>query len=107
MLTSRRAMKTISYDMRGQNQGNRALLDMLTNRAPGRALDRGCGAGDNARILVSRGWTVTGITVSKEESVAAAEFCERIYCSTMRLTTVELMEQKEAVVLGDGTARRC
>jgi 2-polyprenyl-3-methyl-5-hydroxy-6-metoxy-1,4-benzoquinol methylase len=61
-----------------KNQGNRSLLDLLTNRTPGRALDCGCGAGDNARILVSRGWTVTGITVSKQESVAASEFCERV-----------------------------
>jgi SAM-dependent methyltransferase len=61
-----------------KNQGNNALLGLLTTRTPGRALDCGCGAGDNARILASRGWTVTGITVSKQESIAASDFCEQV-----------------------------
>jgi SAM-dependent methyltransferase len=60
-----------------RNDGNLPLLDLLPVGG-GRALDCGCGAGDNARILRSRGWRVTGITLSAEEQRLAAEHCERV-----------------------------
>lgn len=82
-----------------KNQGNRALLDLLANRTPGRALDCGCGAGDNACILVSRGWTVTGITVSKQESVAASEFCERVILHDLECGLPSLPLTYDLVVL--------
>jgi SAM-dependent methyltransferase len=60
-----------------RNAGNHPLLALLPGE-PGRALDCGCGAGDNARILRERGWRVTGITLSAEEQRLAAEHCDRV-----------------------------
>lgn len=60
-----------------QNEGNPPLL-ALVPATPGRALDCGCGAGDNARILRSRGWRVTGITASPAEQRIAADHCDRV-----------------------------
>jgi SAM-dependent methyltransferase len=60
-----------------RNAGNLPLLDLLPEGG-GRALDCGCGAGDNARILRERGWRVTGITLSEVEQRLAAEHCERV-----------------------------
>ena len=57
-----------------RNAGNLPLLDILPKR-PGRVLDCGCGAGDNAAILKERGWVVTGITVSPEERRIASTYC--------------------------------
>ncbi len=65
-----------------RNAGNLPLLDLLSAET-GRALDCGCGAGDNARILRSRGWRVTGITLSPEEQRLAAEHCERVYVADL------------------------
>jgi len=65
-----------------RNQGNLPLLDLLPAEA-GRVLDCGCGAGDNARILRSRGWRVTGITLSPQEQRLAAEHCERVYVADL------------------------
>lgn len=60
-----------------ENEGNPPLL-ALAPEGPGRALDCGCGAGDNARLLRARGWSVTGITLSPGEQQAARAHCERV-----------------------------
>lgn len=60
-----------------ENLGNEPLLALVTTR-PGRALDCGCGAGDNARLLVDRGWRVTGVTLSPREQEAAAAWCDAV-----------------------------
>jgi len=65
-----------------RNAGNLPLLDLLPVGG-GRALDCGCGAGDNARILRSRGWRVTGITLSEDEQRLAAEHCERVFVADL------------------------
>jgi len=65
-----------------RNAGNLPLLDLLP-AGGGRALDCGCGAGDNARILRSRGWRVTGITLSEEEQRLASEHCERVFVADL------------------------
>ena len=65
-----------------QNSGNTQLLNLIPE-VPGTCLDCGCGAGDNARLLKSRGWKVTGITVSADEKHLAAEFCEQVYLADL------------------------
>jgi SAM-dependent methyltransferase len=60
-----------------ENAGNPHLLALAPSR-PGRALDCGCGAGGNARLLRERGWEVTGITVSAGEREHAAPHCARV-----------------------------
>ncbi len=41
-------------------------------------LDVGCGAGDNAQALQSRGVTVDGITLSESEARSARAFCNQV-----------------------------
>ena len=65
-----------------KNEGNSDLLDLLSS-SPGRILDCGCGAGDNARILSDRGWCVTGITIDPREQEAARQFCEVVYIADL------------------------
>jgi SAM-dependent methyltransferase len=59
------------------NSGNPPLLELLP-RSTGRLLDCGCGAGSNARLLTTRGWEVTGITLSPAEQTAASGHCKRV-----------------------------
>jgi SAM-dependent methyltransferase len=65
-----------------KNEGNFELLDFLSS-APGRILDCGCGAGDNARILSDRGWSVTAVTIDAREQAAARQFCEAVYIADL------------------------
>ena len=65
-----------------KNEGNSELLDLLSS-SPGRILDCGCGAGDNARILSDRGWCVTGVTIDPSEQEAARQFCEAVYIADL------------------------
>ena len=62
-----------------RNQGNIPLLDMLPPGRYGTVLDIGCGAGDNARILATRGWIVHGITLSPAERTSAALVCSKVW----------------------------
>jgi SAM-dependent methyltransferase len=52
---------------------------MLPAGRHGTVLDIGCGAGDNARILASRGWSVHGITLSPAEQEAASLVCSKVW----------------------------
>ena len=61
-----------------KNSGNLALLELIKSKSAGRALDCGCGAGDNARILAARGWDVDGITISLDEQDKAAQICKTV-----------------------------
>jgi len=57
-------------------------LDILP-KTPGRALDCGCGTGDNAGILKERGWSVTGITVNPEEQRIASAHCNEVHLADL------------------------
>lgn len=82
-----------------RNAGNLPLLDLLPVGG-GRALDCGCGAGDNARILRSRGWRVTGITLSQQEQRLAAEHCERVFVADLEQPLPDAIDSGyDAVVL--------
>src|SRR5260370_1150501 len=62
-----------------QNLGNPDLLRLVTHLPPGTALDCGCGAGDNARLLRRIGWRVVGLTISPREQEIAAQACESVF----------------------------
>ena len=52
------------------------LIDVATDMAPGKALDLGCGSGQNAIWLAQRGWVVTAVdlsTTALAEARAAAD----------------------------------
>jgi SAM-dependent methyltransferase len=65
-----------------KNEGNTGLLNLLP-ASPGRILDCGCGAGDNARILSDRGWRVTGVTIDAQEQEVARKFCEAVHLADL------------------------
>jgi SAM-dependent methyltransferase len=65
-----------------KNRGNVGLLDLLC-ASPGRILDCGCGAGDNARILSDRGWRVTAVTIDPQEYKAVRPFCEAVHLADL------------------------
>jgi SAM-dependent methyltransferase len=70
-------------DLRYRNLGNPALLDLI-DIPVGRALDCGCGAGDNARLLSARGWRVTGVTHDRAERDAAQAVCAAVALADLR-----------------------
>lgn len=69
-------------DLTYRNSGNTGLLNLLPS-TPGRILDCGCGAGDNARILKDLGWHVTGVTIDPREQHAARMFCEAVHLADL------------------------
>jgi 2-polyprenyl-3-methyl-5-hydroxy-6-metoxy-1,4-benzoquinol methylase len=66
-----------------RNAGNLPLLALLGTKPGCRVLDCGCGAGDNARVLKSRGWTVTGITISLPEQQTASAYCDKVFLADL------------------------
>ena len=54
----------------------------LASAVPGRALELGCGHGNTAVWLASRGWTVTAVDISRIALDAAAEHAERVGVSS-------------------------
>lgn len=75
-----------SMPLRYRNEGNETLLaaiDRATSRHPGRALDCGCGAADNARALAERGWRLTGVTNDPDEAVEARRWCVDVHLADL------------------------
>jgi SAM-dependent methyltransferase len=62
---------------------NERLLKLVEGRKPGRALDCGCGAGGNARVLSSLGWQVDGVTLSPAEQSSAQRFCRKVLVANL------------------------
>ena len=50
------------------------LAGLVDGRAPGRALDIGCGTGTDALYLAGRGWDTTGIDFAPEAIAAHQAF---------------------------------
>lgn len=61
-----------------RNAGNLPALALIPEQ-PGLALDIGCGAGDNARLLRAQGWTVDGLTRSEQEAQEAKVVCRQVW----------------------------
>lgn len=63
-----------------QNNGNRLVLNMLKQDAR-RILDFGCGAGDNARVLLTErpDMKIVGITISPAEAAIARAYLEEVH----------------------------
>jgi SAM-dependent methyltransferase len=76
----------------------RALpLNAATHRAPGRALDVGCGRGDLARGLLARGWRVDGIEPSERAAAIASARGVRVLGAT--LSASDLEERYDLIVM--------
>jgi methionine biosynthesis protein MetW len=73
------------------NLGNADVTDLVPPGA-GRILDLGCGAGDNARILISKGYRVTGVTISANEASIAEEFMEKVFVHNLELGLPENLD---------------
>lgn len=60
-----------------KNNGNQAILQYIPNNC--KVLDIGCGAGDNAKILISRGCIVDGITLSIDEATITTPILNKCF----------------------------
>ena len=67
------------------NDGNRTLMALVSGLTPRRALDCGCGAGGNAKLLAAAGWDVVGVTLSEQESSVAKKFCRDVFVCDLEL----------------------
>ncbi|MCJ1697225.1 methyltransferase domain-containing protein [Rathayibacter caricis] len=56
---------------------NAALVDLVQDLPPGRALDLGCGEGGDALWLAEQGWSVTGLDLSETALGRARREAER------------------------------
>jgi 2-polyprenyl-3-methyl-5-hydroxy-6-metoxy-1,4-benzoquinol methylase len=75
-----------------QNDGNRLVLKMLSPEAR-RILDIGCGAGDNARILLTTrpGTKIVGITLSPEEAAIARTYLEEVHIADVEASDLSFI----------------
>lgn len=63
------------------------LVELVSDLAPGRALDLGCGTGRNALWLARMGWSVTGVDAS---SVGLSKAKEAAGSINVELTLIEV-----------------
>jgi 2-polyprenyl-3-methyl-5-hydroxy-6-metoxy-1,4-benzoquinol methylase len=76
---------------------DKAMVQLAEERPPGRALDLGCGTGQNSIWLATRGWTVTGIDiVPKAIAVAQARAAEAGVDVDFRVADVTVFEPEHA-----------
>ena len=76
------------------------LLNLVAGQKPGRALDCGCGSGDNARVLSLLGWQVDGVTLSPAEQSSAQRYCRRVLVANLEQGLPdELSEKYDLVVM--------
>lgn len=58
------------------------LIEWLSDGAPGRAVDVGCGTGRVARLLMSAGWRVVGVEVDERMAAVARDHGVDVVVST-------------------------
>jgi len=75
-----------------QNDGNQLVLNMLRPDAR-RILDIGCGAGDNARVLLTTrpGTKIVGITLSPAEAAIAGAYLERVHIADVEASDLSFI----------------
>jgi SAM-dependent methyltransferase len=76
---------------RFNREPNRFLMECITNRKPGRALDVGIGNGRNAIALAQKGWQVTGFDIAAAGVQQAKERAARL---GLNLTAIVRSEQQ-------------
>lgn len=88
--------ETRCYD----SPANKRLLQLVERLKPGRALDCGCGAGGNARVLASLGWQVDGVTLSPAEQSSAQRYCQKVLVANLEQGLPdELTEKYDLIVM--------
>lgn len=60
-------------DIRWSGKVNQLLAEEVAGRAPGTALDVGCGTGGDVLWLAAHGWTATGVEISASALALAAQ----------------------------------
>ena len=80
------------------NAGNRDVLKWLTK--PGKVLDIGCGAGDNAKALKLLGYEIDGITISETELAESQSFLRKGYLFNLEngLPQAVISEQYDYII---------
>jgi 2-polyprenyl-3-methyl-5-hydroxy-6-metoxy-1,4-benzoquinol methylase len=76
-----------------QNNGNNLVLNMLKPDAR-RILDIGCGAGDNARVLLTArpGTKIVGITLSPAEAAIAKTYLEQVHIADVEVSDLSFVK---------------
>lgn len=87
-----------SVDRLWSGRPNDWLPELAADWEPGRALDLGCGEGDDALWLATRGWDVTGVDLSTTaigrmlDGARAAGVAERVHGAVLDLVREPLPE---------------
>lgn len=80
------------------NKGNTEVLAMVPANAK-HILDIGCGAGDNAIALVSKGYIVDGITLSDEEASVAKNVMRKVFVFNLENGIPGTISEKYDVII--------
>ncbi|MFN3405701.1 MAG: class I SAM-dependent methyltransferase [Cytophagaceae bacterium] len=85
-------------EKRYKNLGNISIINEIDNSSL-RVLDIGCGAGDNARILMEKGKIVDGITLSMAESEVAKNHCRDVFIYNLEKGLPNVVKEREYEVI--------
>ena len=80
------------------NTGNKDVLEQVPVEAI-TILDVGCGAGDNARILMALNKKVTGITISEDEARLAAKICDDVLVINIEDHAALIRKKYDVIIL--------
>jgi cyclopropane fatty-acyl-phospholipid synthase-like methyltransferase len=75
------------------NAGNEAVFSLIEGKNLS-ILDVGCGAGDNAKVLIREGHRVDGITLSETEATTCRKFMENVFVHNLEFGLPTNMDKK-------------